>query len=517
MINSRLGHTLIKLSAKSDYILFKANSLSLKESQLAILGKVLGCKKSGLISYSDFQSKYPVTTYSDYLTKIDNHKQALSIEFKNFLRFQPTSGSTEKIKWIPYTKEFINEFNRALNPWIYDLYSRYPEIKNGKHYWALSWLPNEFRNKNIVLDDSELFSFWKKHLLKSTFAINQRVDLALSLEDSLLATLVYLVNARDLCLLSVWSPIFLTELIEFLTLHKETVSKILSKGRWEELNFHKKVKCPFNPKQGKILKEIFSSDLKNNLSKLWPNLKLISCWTTGSSKKLFPKLTTLFPTTTIQGKGLWATEGVVTIPFENKYPLAYLSHFYEFRELDSDNILPSWDLKKGQIVEPILTSSNSFYRYKLGDILKVVDSYNSVPCFEFIERFKTIDLVGEKLSFQILKEIIENIESDFGIANSFFSIKQEANEYQYVYFFESPKVQGNSNDLLEKKIEDMLSENYHYALARQLFQLKRLKTIKIDNIVNKLVKIRKSNVLLGNLKLEPYISLNEVEFEKICF
>ena len=36
----------------------------------------------------------------------------------------------------------------------------------------------------------------------------------------------------------------------------------------------------------------------------------------------------LLPQAAFQGKGLWATECVVTIPYAGRYPLAYRSHVY---------------------------------------------------------------------------------------------------------------------------------------------------------------------------------------------
>jgi GH3 auxin-responsive promoter len=41
-------------------------------------------------------------------------------------RLVPTSGSTAARKLIPYTASMQAELNRAIGPWIFDLYSRHP-------------------------------------------------------------------------------------------------------------------------------------------------------------------------------------------------------------------------------------------------------------------------------------------------------------------------------------------------------------------------------------------------------
>ncbi len=98
-----------------------------------------------------------------------------------------------------------------------------------------------------------------------------------------------------------------------------------------------------------------------------------------------------------EGKGLWATEGVVTIPFAEQFSLSYQSHFYEFLLQDTVQAIPAWRLKKGDIVSPVITTGSGLTRYVIDDELEVIDFYHDVPCFRFLGRKITVDLVGEKL------------------------------------------------------------------------------------------------------------------------
>ena len=57
-------------------------------------------------------------------------------------------------------------------------------------------------------------------------------------------------------------------------------------------------------------------------------LTLISSWDTAGATAWAAQLQARIANVAFEGKGLWAT--VVTIPYENQYPLSYQSHFYEF-------------------------------------------------------------------------------------------------------------------------------------------------------------------------------------------
>jgi hypothetical protein len=63
------------------------------------------------------------------------------------------------------------------------------------------------------------------------------------------------------------------------------------------------------------------------------NLALVSAWDTADAAPWAQQLKACFPQAAFEGKGLWATEGVVTIPIDGQYPLAYRSHVYEFEDL----------------------------------------------------------------------------------------------------------------------------------------------------------------------------------------
>lgn len=123
------------------------------------------------ISYEELVKTIPLSTYEDYKNEIE--RQRLTNELiitPSLVKYEPTSGSTELRKWIPYSREFLNEINLSAAVWLGDVYYQYPNIKKGRHYWSLSWLPQELR-KDTSSNDTELFSFYQRWILQNTMLV----------------------------------------------------------------------------------------------------------------------------------------------------------------------------------------------------------------------------------------------------------------------------------------------------------------------------------------------------------
>jgi len=79
-------------------------------------------------------------------------------------RYQPTSGSTSRVKWIPYTKKFLSEIDAVVSPFAVNGYDLEKRIFRGSQYWSLSWIPTDLRKNDDsnTNDDLEVLPWWKK-------------------------------------------------------------------------------------------------------------------------------------------------------------------------------------------------------------------------------------------------------------------------------------------------------------------------------------------------------------------
>ncbi len=505
MISSAF-HKILSVFCYSNLKRFEKSTSLLKETQLQILSHILNKSDEG-VDYEKFCDNHNLSTYENWQTKIDaSIALKESLNHRSVKYYQPTSGSTSKEKWIPYTDLFLEELNNASLAWIADLYREYPEIKKGTHYWSLSWLPDKFRKK-INNDDLEVVNFFERQILKRVMALPWDVSKFPTSYTSILGTAVGLICRRDLSLISVWSPTYLLSLINFIKNEREVIFLILSNRNWNNLKELDKFKLPKISKKSLSHFEDWNGIDNTIFEKLWPNLALISCWDSSTSAKWISKLKVIFPNVKFQGKGLWATEGVVTFPFANKYPLAVNSHFYEFINLDNNETLPSWKIEKGMRVQPVITTGSGLIRYKLEDELLVVNFYKQVPCFEFIGRLKDIDLVGEKISFDISEKIINKINDQFDVE----SICLIANDSKEVPFYSVLTNKSDRKERIEEYLEDELLKNFHYSVARELGQLGPAKVDEAENPWQEYKSINLRNGKIeGNIKHEPLIRVEQI-------
>ncbi len=226
----------------------------------------------------------------------------------------------------------------------------------------------------------------------------------------------------------------------------------------------------------------------------------MSAWSTSTSKDFFEQLQKLFTRAAFQGKGLFATEGVVTLPFSDTYLLSYSSHFYEFHKSDG-SVIPAWELKRGDVVKPILSSGNGLLRYQMEDLIEVRGFVNGVPDLCFLGREATSDLVGEKLSYQSLGEMAGACAR----GSFFLSIGDRP---RYVLVCDASPAAGTS-----ERLERMLLEHFHYRLARELGQLGESAILVAPAGALRLYLdlCQKRGMLEGDVKVQPVLRISEAE------
>jgi hypothetical protein len=516
-----------KLSNRAGKNFYQA-SKEVEKAQLSILEglfkSIEGSKNAnrlGLSKDSDlvsFQQQVPISDYEDWQGLIEKQQKGKEKVLSNFSckRYQPTSGSTSNIKWIPYNQLFLDELDHAIGPWMSDLYTRFPDIKQGKHYWSLSWVPSDLRNKltSSINDDLQLLPWWKRLFMAGSMAVPESISLAKTSEESSFATACYLVASHDLSFISVWSPTFALSLLQLIKDKKVLIEEVLSTGDWPStyagLNY---LKPPLNQQASQVLKKWDGEVNATFTYQVWPKLALISAWDTSSSAIWADKLKALFAHSQFQGKGLWATEGVISIPYQGEYPLAITSHFYEFEDLDTQKIYTSWQLKIGQNIRPIISTGNGLLRYAMKDQLKVTGFINQCPCLEFIGRLNEIDMVGEKLSPEVAVSIINEFskyESVTPISLLAIPSSAETNLPRYVLLCNddglNENIKAKHRVELSQQLDERLSQNFHYKLARELGQLKCAQVLLMPDAMDIYTshKIAKGMVA-GNIKIEPMV------------
>lgn len=406
--------------------------------------------------------------------------------------WEPTSGTSGGRKWIPYTKEFRHDLNRAAALWLADAAGEAPGILKGSHYWSLSWLPQELREKNASNDDTHMLPAWQRWMFRQIMATPNGLQNLPTAEETWFATLVYLAHREDLSLISIWSPTFALRLCDDLWRRLDEIRFLGPKFLADRGLEPARERREWPRRQG-----LTAQEDSRFFAALWPRLSLISSWDSATSAGWAEDIRSIFPGVRFQGKGLWATEGPVTIPYSGFKVLSAHSHFFEFRCLETDRILPAWKLERDQYVQPLLWSSNGFFRYPLADRLKVSGFYSSIPCLEFEGRLASTDLVGEKMENSFIGDLLHDLrrhrpDSRWG---GVFAVRDQR---RYVL-----ALIGSDADLdLDRRFEAGLLRNHHYRVARELGQLQPAVVWRMSSIEGLENRLMKADAVKGQMKVE---------------
>lgn len=337
-------------------------------------------------------------------------------------RLVPTSGTTGPSKLIPMTPLSRREYSTAVNLWIHETLRSCPEIRNGRAYIATSPAQDfPLHESNIPVgfaEDSAYLGAIERMVLNKLLVVPMHVA-RLRGEAWRCATRDFLLNAKDLRFLSLWHPGYLGAL--------------------------------------------FNEDELHSLHNKWPDLQLISCWSDGSCDAPSRQLHSLFPQTKHQTKGLWLTEGAVSIPWRNHHPVALLSGFFEF-ESENGEIKMVHQLEYGSTYGPIISNHSGLYRYKLGDLVEVDGFIGKTPSLQWIGRADhVVDLCGEKLSDAQIADALKHV------AWSTPMVMVPSTETASTHY--KCCVESGSPPFPVDKFEDALMRNPHYKWARSIGQL----------------------------------------------
>jgi hypothetical protein len=524
-LGTRLGHQLLKQLVAPGQRRFERHLGELETIQRARLARWLAAaarspegQKRGIRadwSWETFARQMPLSTYKDYaelITRQRESKQSLLID-SPIERYQPTSGSTSAVKWVPYTKLFLAELDEVIMAWVSDLYQQFPKQAQGTHYWSLSWIPTELRSQTAgdINDDMKMLSFGKRVLAYLTQAAPQEIALAETSDDSLFATIAYLAADAHLGFISVWSPTFGLGLMEQMSNWRAELADCLRRGHWGARTARMAgLPCPRNAHAAALLGRWDGLLQAAFFEQLWPQLAIVSAWDTAAATPWAAKLKALLPHAGFQGKGLWATEGVVTFPYKGRFPLAYHSHAYEFADANDGKVFAPWQLRTGQEVIPIMTTGSGFARYQMSDVLRVERPLGQVPCFTFLGRNDGVDLVGEKTSATTAQQVQDSLSLQGAMPVTLLALDEARGRTPgYVLLVECDAALSHAQRTaleqdLGAQVERALQANFHYKLARELGQLQGAACVALaDMRAVYLDQCRERGMIEGNIKIEP--------------
>ena len=415
----------------------------------------------------EYAARVPLVAFDDldgWIRRVAaGEKNVLAREAVRFM--EPTGGSSGYVKLIPYTAALQSEFSAAVMPWLFDLLTRRPALVRGQAYWSIT-PPGRQPARTAggvpigMQDDADYFPAPLRALLRRGLAVPSAVASAPDIATCRYLTLRALLASPDLTLISVWSPSFLSLLTTALD------------EQFDALLYDLEHRAPARPDIARQLRMRFGRRAPHDLGLVWERLALISCWTEGHAARALSGVRERFPHVEIQGKGLLATEGVVSIPMLGaEAPVAALtSHYLEFLDPRDGRAYPAHALDVGGTYEVALTTGGGLYRYRLRDLVRVEGMLHRAPLFSFQGRADSAsDIAGEKLTAALVERALDDATRSTRVDAAFAMLAPSWTPApHYRLYVEAPEWEAQR---LADALDQELRAAHHYALCRSLGQL----------------------------------------------
>lgn len=487
-------------------------------------------------SIQTFKNNFPLTDYSfyeDYIRRMGEGEKKVLLS-KDIEYFGHTSGTTGKQKLIPVTKNSRKIASKYMafyiNKVCYDSF---------KENWSYG--------RGILISDIVKTSTTKsgipicsatsggmngiRHILPYLYTSPIEVMRGKDKEAALYLHLLFALEESRLMYIS---GVFISSVLDFFRVledkHQSLVRDI-RKGRINhKLNIDEKTRIALNkllsPNASRAdkLEEEFNKGFKGIAKRVWPNLLYIATVTGANFSIYDDKVNYYTDSLPVYSPSYAATEAMMGInPYVNKirYVIIPDTAFYEFIPIEKgeDNINNTLNLDELEIrkeYEIVITNYAGLYRYRMGDVIKVVGFYNNCPEVEFMYRKnQVLNMVAEKTNEEHLTDSIRQTMKKLNINLVDYTTEPDNSitPGRYIFYFEfKNKVTKNQINLLENTLDkELRKSNLAYDRARNNNKLGRVKVVTLLPNTFNLVKesLFKKGISKNQIKVPRVISNNK--------
>jgi hypothetical protein len=480
-----------------------------RENADTAYGRTHGFARVG--SFESWRANVPAVRHEELSPYVDRIARGES----NVLTREPvkmlerTGGSTSTGKLVPYTVGLLADFASATGPWLFDLHARHPRLFGTSSYWSVSPVARRDERTEGGLpigfeDDAAYFGPLERFAIERLLAVPGRLARVSDVATWRFETLRRLFERDDLGLVSVWSPTFLTLLMEHARDHLDDLLACVSGGRARSI------------RDGLAREGAFVGEA------IWPRLAILSTWTDGPSAAFLPALRRFFPRTTIQPKGLLATEGVVSFPLGEREGavLAVTSHLIELVDVERPDAPPilAHEARVGARYTPLLSTRGGLYRYRLLDVVEIVGKHGALPRLRFVEKLERVaDRFGEKVHAAQVQDGLAKATREVGVQPRFALLAPIDEPARYRLYLEadaSDAQLGRVRDVLEAH----LATGHHYAYCVRLGQLAPMDVVRVrDGAATFLREHASRGRRAGDVKLtclDPRVGPDAIDWDR---
>lgn len=406
-------------------------------------------------SVEDYRRHVPISTFADYedyvIRMIDGGEDNLMTSLP-LVGYAQSSGSVGRRKFVPLTQAEVDIYTRYTVTRMLALADRWHRkhygkaLPMGRGMFTCSsyddYLPNGMLCSNVADVAAKQLGFLYPYILNVPFT---------SLFDGKDVDFRY-INARfgledkgTIYIFGVFIKEF-TDQLRYLEKNWEVIVDDIEKGTVSDIarakpEIRAKIEAAVkpNPRRAAELRAIFRQGFDDGISKrLWPNLGVL-CSIGTSTFAPFAAIARRYTRDVPFDFSIYgASEGLFAAVDELDCPDQLLlvdSCFYEFIPVDDeDKLLLLDELEVGKEYEIIITNQAGLYRYKCGDVIKVVGFRNDCPYLQFAYRKgQLLNLTGEKTTEAHMAAVVKEISEAAGCPINNWAVYNCIDNYPYHY------------------------------------------------------------------------------------
>ena len=385
-------------------------------------------------TYREFAANVPVGDYERFRPYIERVKRgefgALLGGGRRPLMFALTSGTTSEPKYIPVTREFLDDYRRGWLVFGIKLFGDHPEAILRPILQVTSPM-DEFRTPGGTPCGAitGMMAATQKRLVRRHYIAPLCVA---DIKDSLAKyyTLMRLAVPRDVAVMFTANPSTHLRLAEVADAHREELIRDIHDGTLSDamavdgaVRAKLRRSLRAEPAVARRLAGLVSEHGALRPKDYW-RLAFQGNWTGGTMGLYLQHLPKWFGDVPVRDIGLMASEGRMSIPLVDGSPAGVLDverSFFEFVpadqiEWDRPDVLRCHELEVGQCYFVLLTTSSGLYRYDIRDMVRVVGYQGLAPVIEFLHKGAHVSsMAGEKLTERQVVDAVAAVGSRLGM------------------------------------------------------------------------------------------------------
>ena len=481
---------------------------------------------------ADYKRVVPLTSYSNYENYVEEiatgHENVLTADEVQY--FGLSSGTTGKQKRIPTTAKTRKIINMSMMFLQHGSLSQaLPAARTGgKGLLLMNMLQSGDTPVGIPTGSGTSGGMQSmKKMLRYFWTSPLEV---LAIKDQQVANYLHLLFAlreRDLAYLMSPFPSGIVQLFGVLEKQWPEIIKDLALGTISadltldpDVRDQLKERLKPDPLRAEELKRELRKGLQGIAQRVWPKISYVSCVVGGSFGIYLDRLRYYTGDLPIFSAIYGATEaliGIATHVNDVSYVVTPRSAYFEFIPLEEcDDLKPTTfdldELNVGAMYEIVITNYSGFYRYRMGDVIKVVGHSHQSPVIEFMYRKgQLLNLAGEKTSEQVVQYALGATTKAAGVILEDYTVTLELEDVvgHYLFYIEvnEPVIAPTKALEMRNTLEQCLGEGNPRYLAG-------VKAKRINEVEIHFVPVGTFQALKQEL-LKRGASLNQVKIPRL--